>query len=136
VHLRSFTYKPWRDLRGRWLDVGLWGEILRQTKADLLARADEAEAVAALLERETDPFLLCGDFNSTPHNWEYGRLGRGLTDAFAAAGSGRGATYHAHARFARIDFILASPAWRVVSARVAEAPLSDHLPVIAEFALR
>ena len=137
VHLRSFEYKPWGRIRTQWQDVRFWSSGLRRLKSDFLARAREAEEVAALLRKEEVPVILCGDFNSTPHNWVYRRVSRGLVDAFGAAvGRGWGATYHSKFPLVRIDFVFVSPEWHVVSAHVPRVGLSDHLPVVARLSLR
>ena len=133
IHLRSFgPEKPWQEADDRLLDPGLWKAYHDQYYRAYLLRAVEVEAIIDILKEETRPYLLCGDFNSTPHNWAYHHLVRelGLQDAFDLAGEGWGATYHSRLPFARIDYVLASPAWEVVSARVGDVQLSDHLPLL------
>ena len=139
VHLRSFgAEKPWQERNRRLLDPRLWREYFRRYRTAYRLRAIEAEAIADILEEETLPYLLCGDFNSTPHNWTYRHLVRrlGLHDVFKEAGEGLGLTYHARHPFARIDFVLASPAWEPVSARVDDVRLSDHRPLLVRLRWR
>ena len=138
LHLRSFgAKKPWREAeREPPLSWSFWEQYLRQYREAYQVRAWEVEQVRALIDKETRPVLVTGDFNSTPHSWVYRQLADGMQDAFHVAGSGWGATYHTRLPFARIDFVLASPEWEVVSAEVPDVWLSDHLPVLARLRWR
>lgn len=139
LHLRSYgSAKPWKADEPRLFDPTFWARYLRQYREAYRVRAWEAEEIHRILAAETRPFIVTGDFNSTPHNWVYGRLkgDLGLRDAFKVGGRGWGATYHADLPFARIDYVLVSPAWAVVSAHVPEASLSDHRPVVARLRWR
>ena len=139
LHLRSFgEQKPWREFDGHPFDPRFWLSYLRQYRRAFHIRAEQARLIRNLLEKETLPMIVCGDFNSTPHNWVYHHLRRGLSlrDAYRTAGRGWGATYHARLPFARIDFVLASPAWEVVSAHVPDVVLSDHRPLVAQLRLK
>jgi len=137
IHLQSFgSKKPWREENTRWLNPRTVIRYLRQYRNEIVRRSGQAEQLAAMLKDETDPVIVMGDFNSTRHNWDFNHIREGFQDAFAIAGSGRGATYHARYRFARIDFILASPEFFVLSAHVPRVVLSDHRPVVASVAWR
>ena len=113
-----------------------WIDRILASRSAFIARAEEAEQIATLIEQETLPVIVAGDFNSTAHNWAYYRIARSLTDSYRAAGTGWGATWHEAFPFARIDFVLASDEWDVVAARVATTSLSDHLPVLVRLRLR
>ncbi len=131
VHLRTFGgQKPWDDDAFRLFDFTSWIRYARQYRDAFLIRARQIEQIRRMTDAETLPVLICGDFNSTPHNWGYRRMTDGLTDAFRVAGSGWGATYHQRLPFVRIDYVLASPEWEVTSARVAGAGLSDHRALV------
>ena len=134
VHLRSYTFaRPWRG-RGRKGPVA-WREQLRLLRDDVRLRADQADHLRTLLDAEALPFLVCGDLNTTPHEWTCRRLASGLRDAFTHAGRGRGATYHARHPLFRIDYVLASPEWRIHTAHVPAFTLSDHRPVVVRLSL-
>ncbi|MDO8729875.1 MAG: endonuclease/exonuclease/phosphatase family protein [Candidatus Omnitrophota bacterium] len=83
------------------------------------------------------PFLLCGDFNSTPGSAVYRRLTRSFRDAQLALKkhSPRGTWFGRHP-FSRIDHILISPGIEVLEVVVSDTELdqaaSDHLPLLAE----
>jgi len=133
VHLRTFGgQKPWEDKKIQVFSLDYWAHYLRQFREAILARAGEARIIRRRVWRETAPVILCGDFNSTPHNWVYRYLLDGLTDAFEAAGSGWGGTYHARSPLVRIDYVFVGPAWEVQSAHVPDARASDHRPVVAK----
>lgn len=137
LHLRSFGgRKPWREREATLRDPRTWRSYLAQYRQTFRIRRWEAEQVRALLARETLPVVLCGDFNSTPHNRAVARLADGRQDAFRRAGEGWGMTYHSRLPFARIDFVLADPAWRFVSARALPVRLSDHRPFVARLRWR
>ena len=133
VHLRSFgSDKPWRAENPHLFDLDFWKPYLRQYRDAYRARASEVERIRTMLEEETLPVLVVGDFNSTPHSWAYRQLtAGGMQDAFRQTGDGWGSTYHAELPFARIDFVLASKEWKVVNARVPDVNLSDHHPMMA-----
>lgn len=135
VHLRSFSGLPdeERDMRPR-LDPRSWPErwsILRETYR---THADQIDALMAMLETETLPFIVCGDLNSTPNNWSYRRLANVARDAWSEVGIGRGATFPAVYPLVRIDYVFAGPGWTVQSARVAESAESDHRAVFVDLA--
>ena len=136
VHLLSYRLKPW-DVQGfRWSSPAAWRNVLRMYRNDFVVRAREAEAVRQILDRETLPFIVCGDLNSTPHNWVYRHVSRHLSDAFKISGRSWGATYHAQLPLFRIDYILTSPDWEIRSADVSDVDFSDHRAVSAEVRLR
>jgi endonuclease/exonuclease/phosphatase family metal-dependent hydrolase len=135
LHLYSFNDKLWREDGTTGLKLRTWTDRLRKYRTAFLARAREVEYLRGLLEQETLPYIVSGDFNTTPHNWDYRHLARGLTDTFKAAGRGWGGTFHTNLPLFRIDFILASPAWQIHAAYVPEVAYSDHRPVVARLSL-
>jgi endonuclease/exonuclease/phosphatase family metal-dependent hydrolase len=137
LHLRSYGEdKPWEEEDAPPFAPGLWIAYLGRFYEAYRARAWEASQIRDMLVRETLPLIVCGDFNSTPHNWVYGHLAEGLQDAFRQAGSGWGGTYHTRFPFARIDFVLVSPEWEIVSAHVPGVVLSDHRPLVVRLRWR
>ena len=134
LYLRSFHVKeePADDDGAK----STWLEKIRMLRQAYQERADQARYLRRRLDQETLPVLVCGDFNSTPDNWTYRHIARGLQDAFRKAGRGWGGTYHARFPFVRIDHVLASNAWEVQESHVAQATFSDHLPLVAKLSLR
>lgn len=138
VHL--FTYgpsKPWGG-DGDWLRLDRWITFLSEVRTAFRVRAWQAEQVRNLIEKETLPVVVSGDFNGTADNWTYRHIARGLQDAFRVAGSGWGGTYHAKYPFLRIDFVLFGPEFEVVKAAVPYKyeVESDHRPLVARFRWR
>ena len=134
VHLHSFgSERPWKD--GTLLSPKAWRSALHTYREDFRTRAEQARQLRWWLDQEPLPFLVCGDFNSTPANWVYGHIAHGLQDSFRARGEGWGMTFPARWPLVRIDYVLASPHWRVHRAFVYDGLSSDHRPVIAELVL-
>jgi len=135
VQLRSFIVKPWHRA-DRWWMPSIWLEAWRAYRDDFLIRAAQAEEVRQLINRERLPVIVCGDFNSTPHNWAAWHLIQGMHDAFEVAGHGKGATYYAHLPLFRIDYVLVSDEFSIDAAWIGRVTKSDHLPLIVELGWR
>lgn len=83
------------------------------------------------------PLVLCGDFNETPQTRVYRLATEELEDAFLDKGSGMGATYGGYIPFLRIDYILYSDAFEVLSFKKAsDIQFSDHYPITATLKLK
>ena len=134
VHLQGYTMnRPWSE--GKLLSVRAWLSFLRRSSVTFIQRAAEADNIRALLEKEEYPVLLCGDFNTTPHQWVHGRLSRGHQDVYRSAGGLWGPTFPSRRPLVRIDYLMASPHWDVVDSSVGPRLPSDHRPVIARLRL-
>ncbi len=106
---------------------------LRHTAA---VRSEQFEEIRRWVERQRDPFIVAGDFNTPPRGVLYRRVrGWGLTDSFSAAGFGFGATYRSDVPVLRIDHILTGPGVRAVRTWVPPTRSSDHRPVVADLTL-
>ncbi|MEL6770789.1 MAG: endonuclease/exonuclease/phosphatase family protein [Bacteroidota bacterium] len=130
LHLASFGMdKPWNDGVPFYSLSGGLG-YLRQYRDAVRRRGRHVEAIRALVDAETLPVLISGDFNTTPYTWSFRQLRQSRTDAFRTRGRGWGGTYRADLPFVRIDFVLADPAWEIVRAEVPSLFLSDHKPLL------
>lgn len=136
VHLHSFNERPRPESWAAWLRLATWREALAAMRETFLQQEREVRRLREVMDSDPLPYLVCGDFNSTPSNWAYARLAEGLTDAFATAGTGLGMTYHPRRRLVRIDYVLVGPAWDVLHAEVLPVRASDHLPVLARIRWR
>lgn len=135
VHLQSFaTWRPWTE--GETFNPRAWIRFIRWTSTAFLQRALEADEIRGMIDRETLPVLLCGDFNSTPHQWTYRRLSEDLRDAFRTAGGFWGPTFPARFPLFRIDYVLTSEDWAVERVSVGPELAPDHRPVIARLKLK
>ena len=96
-----------------------------------MRRAPQAMDVAAQIEASPYPVIVCGDFNDTPASFAYGRIARGLHDAFVERGSGASGTYDRLFNMFRIDYIMVSDGLEVVNYYTFDEVYSDHMPVAA-----
>ena len=114
--------------------------------ASAVSRERSAEALLGWLDPAL-PWIVLGDLNATAGDPAVARLvAGGLTDTLARLGE-RGpqaATHHqwdGSTAGTRIDYVLVSPHWEVLEARIDHARPggrlpSDHWPVVAEVRLR
>lgn len=135
MHLQSFTtQRPW--LQGETFSPRAWLLFIRRTRSAFLQRSSEAEEIRAFIEQEDRPVLVCGDFNTTPHQFTYRQLAENLRDAYRTQGGIWGATYPAAFPLVRIDYILTSDHWLVDDVSVGPKLPADHIPVIARLRLK
>lgn len=132
LHLRTFgSKKPWLDDSMSPLSPRFWLFYLRQYKDAFIDRAWEAEKIREMIDAETLPVIVAGDFNSTPHNWAYRHLAEGLRDVHEVAGLQWRTSYHVDFPLAKIDHILVSEEWDVYEATIPRLDYSDHRPLVA-----
>lgn len=139
VHLHTTVggNKPWESSRFRAFDPEFWLPVVETYRTGARRRAEQARELRRMIEQETDPVIVVGDFNSTQHHWVYRHISRSLTDAHRAAGSGFGWTFPAHRPLVRIDHVLVSEAWAVVRTHVSSHhATSDHRPVVTRLRWR
>jgi len=95
-----------------------------------------------LLQSESLPYILAGDFNMSDASLIYREIDAQLTDAFRQAGAGAGRTWPVAEKiglpnviqpFLRIDYVWHTDDLRAISAQVGAPIGSDHLPVTVEF---
>ncbi len=132
VHLRTFgSKKPWLDDSMSPLTPEFWIFYLNQYKEAFIDRAWEAGKIKELVDAETLPVVVAGDFNSTPHNWAYYHLAKDMRDVHKVAGIIWKTSYHVDFPLAQIDHMLVSPEWDVYQAAIPPLDYSDHKPVVA-----
>lgn len=112
---------------------------------DDTARNRQIDALLSFLTTESLPYIVAGDFNTSDFSMTYTRLASHLNDSFAEAGDGLGGSWPAVRAFAwpasippliRIDYIWHSAGLQTVRAWQGTYTGSDHLPIIADFALQ
>ena len=99
-------------------------------------RANQADQVAAEVERSKWPVVLCGDFNDVPYSYVYRRMKGDLVDGFRECGSGFMYTMTGRWKRVRIDYIFHSSQLEGTSYYAEkELSYSDHFPVFMRIAL-
>lgn len=104
--------------------------IFGRLKKAFIARAAQARAVAAHIEKCPYPVILCGDFNDTPTSYAYHTIASKLTDSFIESGNGIGQTYAGLIPFLRIDYIMHGKQFKSYNFETGEELMSDHFPVM------
>jgi endonuclease/exonuclease/phosphatase family metal-dependent hydrolase len=136
VHLHTVgPVRPWETMTEGGLSLSQWRTFLRTYRKGALRRAQQARLIRRRIARESDPVIVVGDFNSTPHQWAYRHIAQGLQSAATQRIPGWAATFPAQYPLVRIDHVLASSDWQIVTAQI-PAPaqfgmVSDHRPVLA-----
>lgn len=112
--------------------------LARKLASAASIRAEQARLVREEMDRHAgQPLIVCGDFNDGPLSYAHRVLCKGMQDAFASRGRGLGVTYNENKFYFRIDNILVSDEWDVISCRADDSiEDSDHYPVIAELKLK
>lgn len=103
-------------------------------RADPSVRRQQVSETLAILGTTDTPMLFFGDLNATPTAPELAPLLARLHDAWPTS-SDAGLSYPANAPVKRIDYVLTSSHFRVVSASVTDVQTSDHRPVVASLSM-
>lgn len=141
VHLHTVgAVDPWEQLEESGGSVAALRAALRSYREGALRRAQQARLIRRMIERETQPVLVAGDFNSTRHQWAYQHIAQGLQNALTRHGRGWNGTFPAQYPLVQIDHVLAGPAWTVESAQAPalgdHGAASDHRPVVVQLEWR
>ena len=101
---------------------------------DTEERGQQAAELAKALTALPGPLVLVGDFNCRPDDPAAGLFAADLRDVLAASGRGLEGTFIAAdgKTGPRIDFIFATPEFRIEQCSVPEVDYSDHRPILAD----
>lgn len=106
--------------------------MLWKLRRAFIIRSDQVKRLQEHVSRSPYPVILTGDFNDPPTSFTYQRLTRRLKDSYRGAGRvWFESTYSGKLPSFRIDYILHSDDFSVVSYRKYQVDLSDHSPVEA-----
>jgi endonuclease/exonuclease/phosphatase family metal-dependent hydrolase len=105
----------------------------RSLREGFRRRALQAQVVKDYINRSPYPVIVAGDFNDTPVSYVYGKIGKGLNDAFVKSGYGAGFTYRGNYPPNRIDYIMYDESLESVNFEIIRVKYSDHYPIIAWF---
>lgn len=141
VHLHTVgAVDPWEQMEESGGSLAALRSTFRSYREGALRRAQQARLIRRMIERETHPVLVAGDFNSTRHQWAYQHIAQGLQNALTQRGRGWNGTFPAQYPLVQIDHVLAGPAWTVETARVPalgeHEAASDHRPVVVQLRWR
>ncbi len=107
---------------------------------EIESRKSQAETAVELADEIHSPLILAGDFNVTADSPIYRETWARFDNAFTRSGFGFGHTerpYRLGWQFGiRIDHVLCGPDWRPCRCWVGPDVGSDHLPLIADLALK
>ncbi len=101
-----------------------WGRYQRQLS--------QAHKLRNLLQNQTGPTVLAGDFNAPPRAAPVRLVARGLHDARGGTGVVWDKTFPATSPLWRLDSVFLSPQLKPTSWRTFEAGQTDHLGVVVE----
>lgn len=83
-------------------------------------------------KRQTQhPVIICGDFNNTPFSYSYRKMKANMKDAFLEKGNGLGTTFLFDSFPLRIDYILSSEKFDIISFKTLKNTFSDHYAIRA-----
>ena len=106
--------------------------IVGRLQENNIKRAAQALAVRDFVKSTPFKSVVCGDFNDVPLSYTYNIIAKPFSDTFSKSASGFAYTYDTKYALLRIDNILVSPVFEVVSYEVDnEVKFSDHYPVIS-----
>ena len=103
--------------------------ILNRLRYNSISRSHQVDTLSQLIAATPHARIVCGDFNDTPLSYTYLRMSRGFQDAFRVEGRGFSHTYRGFYNTFRIDYVLVSDAFEVLSYEVPQVDFSDHHPV-------
>ena len=132
VHLQSFKVVPSLRTVKNEDSKSLISNINRK----VLMQSSQVDILLADLATHKNPTLIMGDFNNTQYSNIYRSLSKGFKDTYIEAGAGFGRTYSLKGLPMRIDYILASPQFEVLSHTNYDVDYSDHYPVKATLLLK
>ncbi|PVW13509.1 endonuclease/exonuclease/phosphatase family protein [Marixanthomonas spongiae] len=127
VHLQSMGIKP----RVSYLQEN---DKTRLRKRITDAFVKQEGQIAEIKEHKAKtPYktMVMGDFNNTSFSYIYKKMTANMQDAFLKQGNGIGTTFKFDFYPMRIDFILSSNDFEVLSFKTMDQSFSDHFPVSA-----
>lgn len=137
VHLRSNNYDDAKKEADRKRDK--LHNIFEQMQFNYAYRAAEAEAICDSLAGNTNPLIICGDFNDVSGSYVLNTLQHtlGLRDAWWERGFGPGFTFDDQHLLLRLDHLLYSRHFDLRGVTLyGKAKFSDHKPLLFDLKLR
>lgn len=104
--------------------------MVQRFRDNSVLRAEQVDSIASVIDATRGRKIVCGDFNDTPMSYVYRTMSEGLQDAFRECGRGYSYTFRGFYNTLRIDYALVSEGFEPLTYEVADAPISDHHPVV------
>lgn len=128
LHLESMGILP----KVSYLQESDTRKLLGRMSDGFKRQQSQMEEVLAHKANSPYPVLLAGDFNNTPFSFVYGKMKKGMKDAYLERGNGLGTTFSFDSYPMRIDYILTSKTFEILSFETIKKTFSDHYPIIAK----
>ncbi|OQD42304.1 hypothetical protein BUL40_11075 [Croceivirga radicis] len=133
IHLQSYVIVPSKKI----IDKNRIKSTLKKVAYATYKQLEQATFIKAhIKESKIKNIVITGDFNNTQYSNIYRSLSEGFKDTYIEAGTGFGRTYSLKGLPMRIDYILASPQFEVLSHTNYDVDYSDHYPVKATLLLK
>lgn len=117
--------------------------VIRKMRGAFKKRAVQTDIIRKELDGSVYPEIFCGDLNDVPNSYAYFSVRNNKRDAFISKGFGFGQTFfNFSSRFMRqiptlrIDYIFTDPRFEIRQCTRVPVILSDHIPVVADLALK
>lgn len=110
-------------------DLNRYFNIYKKIVLAYKLRQKQLKELLKVIEATHYPALICGDFNDTPSSWVYKKIRTNFNDTFVKKGMGISSTYAGPLPFLRIDYILASPDFKIFKYQKESYSKSDHYPI-------
>ncbi len=142
VHLQSISFQPedyeYIEKVNEKLntETSSTKRIGSRLKSAFIKRAKQAELVRKEMDKSEYPVIVCGDFNDTPSSYSYTTIAKGLTSTFKEKGFGFAYTYTGPFPSFKIDHIICSPQFEVLSHQIIKEKIADHYPIRVDLVLK
>lgn len=113
-----------------------WRKSYEKLKKASAIRAGQVDQLRKHMDKCPYPIILAGDFNDPVASYTYAQLSKGMKDTFREKGNGIGTTYAGNLPMLRIDYILTSLHFDVLSFKTLSKTFSDHYPIYARVTLK
>jgi endonuclease/exonuclease/phosphatase family metal-dependent hydrolase len=142
THLQSFKFKQAdysdiekiKDQDVETIDASM--NLFNKMGQAFKRRGPQAELVKKALAQTPFPSIICGDFNDVPNSYTYFTIKNNWQDAFLKKGFGIGSSFISLAPTLRIDYILASAGFDIVTFDMIDEGLSDHVMLVSDVQLK
>jgi len=104
----------------------------REISESWKTRERQTEQIISLLENNSNPVIVAGDFNTTPTDKTLRKFRKTFTDSWQVAGRGLGGTWQSHIALFRIDYIFFKGFKAAANGRTMYFDNSDHRACIVD----